>query len=459
MPPRDDRPRARDDARGPSRAKPGAGPPSRAVAGGPPKKKASGSRAPRPLSERRAGNQAPHRERREGRSAPAATGPMRLQRALARSGVTSRRAADTLVAEGRVTVNGEPATVGQVVDPARDTIAVDGQAIAAVAPREWLVLHKPPGVLTTRADPEGRPTVFDLVPDRPGLTYVGRLDYMTEGVLLFTTDGDAAHRLTHPSSEVERTYLAVVRGNAPAAVRTLRHGLVLEDGPVEATQVDARPLGNRRWEFELTIAEGRTREVRRICEALELTVERLVRVRFGPVRLGVLPSGEVRALNAAEGRVIDALTQGRSPRALEGAVGDELRAVGREAVRGESRPAPARGGSARGRDGQGREGRSREADRRDTRGRDTRERNARERNVRDQDQPAAVRRGPPARSRTLADRPPRERGASEHGSSGRGTSERSAPARGAPARSGPARGAPGREPRPPGRVPGGGRGR
>jgi pseudouridine synthase len=127
-----------------------------------------------------------------------------------------------------------------------------------VAPREWLVLHKPAGRAHHARRSRGRPTVFDLLPDRPGLTYVGRLDYMTAGVLLFTTDGDAAHRLTHPSREVERTYVAVVRGNAPAAVRTLRHGLTLDDGPVEATAVDARPLGNRRWEFELTIAEGRT---------------------------------------------------------------------------------------------------------------------------------------------------------------------------------------------------------
>jgi pseudouridine synthase len=261
---------------------------------------------------------------------------MRLQRALARSGVASRRAADALVAEGRVTVNGAPAEVGQVVNPGRDTIAVDGQPIARVAAREWLVLHKPAGVLTTRSDPEGRPTVYDLVPDRPGLTYVGRLDYMTEGVLLFTTDGDAAHRLTHPSRAVERTYIAVVRGNAPAAVRALRQGIELEDGPVEASAVEARPLGNRRWEFELTIAEGRNREVRRVCEALDLVVERLARVRFGPVRLGVLPLGEVRPLNASERRVIDALTESESP--LLGGAGDELRAVGRDGGR---RPAQA----------------------------------------------------------------------------------------------------------------------
>lgn len=264
----------------------------------PPKR---GTRAPRPLSER--GSRGPKAE------PPAAAGPMRLQRALARAGVSSRREADAMVAAGRVTVNGQSATVGQVVDPARDVIAVDGHRVEAPAPREWLVLNKPPGVLTTRDDPEGRPTVFDLVPNRRGLTYVGRLDYMTEGVLLFTTDGEGAHALTHPSREVERTYVAVVRGNAPAAVRALRHGIDLDDGPVRAASVEARPLGNRRWELELTITEGRTREVRRVCEALDLAVERLLRVRFGPVRLGTLPTGATRPLNGAERSVIDTLTR------------------------------------------------------------------------------------------------------------------------------------------------------
>jgi 23S rRNA pseudouridine2605 synthase len=142
--------------------------------------------------------------------------------------------------------------------------------------------------------------VFDLVPDRPGLTYVGRLDYLTEGVLLLTTDGDAAHALTHPSREVERTYVAVVRGRAEAAARAVRRGVVLEDGEVRARDVQVEPVGDGKWELTLTLTEGRNREVRRLCEAVGLQLDRLVRVRYGPVSLGDLPQGEARRLTRKE---------------------------------------------------------------------------------------------------------------------------------------------------------------
>jgi pseudouridine synthase len=142
--------------------------------------------------------------------------------------------------------------------------------------------------------------VFDLVPAAPGLTYVGRLDYLTEGVLLLTTDGDAAHVLTHPSSEIERTYVAIVRGNLRAAVAAAREGVELEDGVVEPKAVDGRSIGNRMSEFEVTLTEGKNREVRRLCEAVGLEVERLVRVRFGPIELGTLASGATRSLTTRE---------------------------------------------------------------------------------------------------------------------------------------------------------------
>ena len=237
---------------------------------------------------------------------------MRIQRALARAGVSSRRAAEALIAEGRVTVNGSVARTGQSVDPARDRITVDGKVIAAPAAAMWLVLNKPPGVVTTANDPEGRKTVFSLVPARPGLTYVGRLDYMTEGVLLMTTDGVAAHRLTHPSTEIERTYRVLVRGNGPAAVRAAHKGVELEDGLVYPRDVEAHSVSRGLWELDLTITEGRTREIRRLCEALELSVERLVRTRFGPVTLGTLPPGESRNLTRTEREIIDAIAHRRS---------------------------------------------------------------------------------------------------------------------------------------------------
>ncbi len=239
---------------------------------------------------------------------------MRIQRALARAGVASRRGADALVADGRVQVNGTIARTGQAVDPQRDRITVDGVPVTArrttPATATWIVLHKPAGVMTTAADPGGRRTVFDCVPPQqrvPGLTYVGRLDYLTEGVLVLTTDGDAAHRLTHPSRQVPRTYVVTVRGPVARAVQQIRRGVELDDGAVHALDVSTTPLGGARTALEITIGQGRTREVRRLCAAVGLSVERLVRTAFGPVRLGTLPSGAVRPLTPAERRAIEAI--------------------------------------------------------------------------------------------------------------------------------------------------------
>jgi 23S rRNA pseudouridine2605 synthase len=232
---------------------------------------------------------------------------MRIQRALARAGVLSRRKAEELVANGRVTVNGALAQVGQTVDPDRDVIKVDGERIGAAAPNEWFVLHKPAGVITSRHDPEGRRTVFDLAPARPGLTYVGRLDFLTEGVLLLTTDGAAAHRLTHPSHEVERTYVASVLGDGDIAVERARQGVELEDGIVRPKKIKGERIGRGRWELTITISEGRNREVRRLCEALGVQVDRLIRVKFGPVELGDLAPGKVRSLTKAERAALEKL--------------------------------------------------------------------------------------------------------------------------------------------------------
>ena len=226
---------------------------------------------------------------------------MRIHRALARAGIASRREAERMIADGRVMVNGEPARIGQSIDPSQDRVQVDKREVElAETERVWFVLNKPAGVMTTRKDPQGRRTVFDFVPSAPGLTYVGRLDYLTEGIVLFTNDGDAAHRLTHPSSRIERVYLATVRGNVREAAEEARAGVELEDGIVTPAWVHVRPLGERRWEFEVALREGRNREVRRLCEALGLEVERLVRTRFGPVLLGKLAPGVSRPLTTRE---------------------------------------------------------------------------------------------------------------------------------------------------------------
>ena len=243
---------------------------------------------------------------------------MRLHRALARAGLASRRRAELLIGEGRVRVNGAIAHIGQGVDPGADLVEVDGRRVSlrAVAPT-WIVLHKPAGVMTTRSDPQRRRTVFELVKDVPGLVYVGRLDLGTEGVLLLTTDGEAANRLTHPRSGIERIYVATVTGDARAAAQRAKRGVMLHDGLVLPKRVAARAAPGGNWYFEVVIAEGRKREVRRLCRELGLRVQRLVRTSFGPVTLGSLPPGATRPLTAKERAALGKLV-GRSLDEVEG---------------------------------------------------------------------------------------------------------------------------------------------
>jgi 23S rRNA pseudouridine2605 synthase len=222
---------------------------------------------------------------------------MRLAKHLARAGIASRRGAETLVADGRVTVDG-----AVVTDPARDvtgqeTIAVDGDAVRDFGARVVYALNKPAGVVSTARDTHGRRTVVDLVASAERLYPVGRLDADTTGLILLTNDGDLAYALTHPSFEVPRTYRARVEGRPDErALRALREGVELDDGRTAPARV--RRIGAH--ELELTIHEGRKRQIRRMCAAVGHPVLALRRVAFGPLRLGELEPGHTRQLTAAE---------------------------------------------------------------------------------------------------------------------------------------------------------------
>ena len=228
---------------------------------------------------------------------------IRLQRVLAGAGVASRRACEELISAGRVTVDGAVVTtLGTRVDPERSVIHVDGVRVVTNSDRVYLALNKPRGMLTTLSDPQGRPCVGDVVRDRTErLFHVGRLDADSEGLLLLTNDGELAHRLTHPSHGVAKTYLAEVAGPLPRGVgRTLRQGIELEDGIAAATAFRVLDRVGQRLLVEVEVTEGRNRLVRRLLAAVDLPVERLVRTRIGPVLLGELRPGRSRVLTPAE---------------------------------------------------------------------------------------------------------------------------------------------------------------
>jgi 23S rRNA pseudouridine2605 synthase len=267
---------------------------------------------------------------------------VRLQKLLAEAGIASRRGAERLIQSGRVRVNGEAVVeLGAHADPERDRISVDGREIGRAEPKRYVLLHKPAGYLTTREDPRGRQRVYDLLPDLGvRLHSVGRLDYDAEGLLLLTNDGDLTYRLTHPRHAVPRVYHVWVDGRADRTVlAALRDGVVLEDGPARPEEVlvlsgldggptpggegrartgrrPAEPAGERARRGEgtpagdrqrvgqtwlaVTLREGRYREVKRLCRAVGLRVRRLVRVAYGPLRLGRLAPGTWRDLTPCE---------------------------------------------------------------------------------------------------------------------------------------------------------------
>lgn len=223
----------------------------------------------------------------------------RLQKTLARAGYGSRRACELLIVAGRVTVDGHVAELGNRVRPDTQLICVDGKLAATMQQKVYLLLNKPDGVVTTAQDPQGRPTVLELVESPVRVFPVGRLDMNTEGLLILTNDGRLAHLLTHPSTGVAKEYLVRVEGDpSPAALRRLREGVELEDGLTSPAQVSRVSEGLLR----IVIHEGRNRQVRRMCAAVNHEVTRLVRTRIGPLHDPTLSPGSFRHLSQREVR-------------------------------------------------------------------------------------------------------------------------------------------------------------
>ncbi|MBA3021103.1 pseudouridine synthase [Propionicimonas sp.] len=233
---------------------------------------------------------------------------IRLQKALAQAGVASRRVGENLIHAGRVEVNGKVVEgQGMRVDPTRDVIRVDGVRIPPQRNTQYLVLNKPRGVISAMEDPHGRPTLAQYVPEGVRLFHVGRLDSDTEGLLLLTNDGDFAQRMTHPSYEVSKTYLAEVDGAiTEATLKRLRGGIELEDGPIKPDDVKLVQRADERSMVQVTLHSGRNRIVRRMFDAIDHPVRRLSRLSIGPVKLGDLRSGATRELTREElGALLD----------------------------------------------------------------------------------------------------------------------------------------------------------
>jgi 23S rRNA pseudouridine2605 synthase len=227
----------------------------------------------------------------------------RLQKVLARAGIGSRRVCEDMIAEGRISVNGELVREqGRRVDPQTDQITVDGQRIDVRNDRVTYAMNKPSGVLTAMSDDRNRPTVGDMVGDlAPGLVHVGRLDQDTEGLLLLTTDGELAHRLAHPSYLVRKTYLAQVSGSVPRDLgKRLRAGIELEDGPVAVDGFQLMDTHAGQSVVEIVLHEGRKRIVRRLLAEVGLPVSRLTRTAVGPIELARMRTGSIRRLTVQE---------------------------------------------------------------------------------------------------------------------------------------------------------------
>jgi len=227
---------------------------------------------------------------------------IRLNKYLSQQGLASRRQADTLISEGKVLVNDQPAKLGTTIDPDKDTVKFLGKVVVSNKPElETYLVYKPLGYVSTTSDPQGRPTVTSLVKSSTRLYPIGRLDQDSEGLILLTNDGDLAYRLTHPKHHVPKTYHALVTGNVtPAKLNRLRRGVMLKDGRTAPAQIEViRPQGNKSL-LSITIFEGRNRQIRRMFSTQKLEVEKLKRVSIGELELGDLKPGNSKKLDTKD---------------------------------------------------------------------------------------------------------------------------------------------------------------
>lgn len=228
---------------------------------------------------------------------------IRLQKVLSDNGVLSRRKAEDAIAAGRVTVNGRPAKLGQKIDARRDIIAIDGERVdlRARVHKVYLMLYKPRGWVTTLSDEMGRHCVAELVKNAPAKVYpIGRLDKNSEGMLLLTNDGEFANFIMHPSHHISKTYRVTVGDVEENQLVQLSAGVMLDDGPTQPTQIQVLDKAPGRTVLQIVLHEGRNRQIRRMCEAVGLTVARLKRTSVGPLKLGMLAPGKWRELTPVE---------------------------------------------------------------------------------------------------------------------------------------------------------------
>ena len=289
---------------------------------------------------------------------------VRLHKAIAAAGIASRRAAERLIAQGKVTVNGQVVTaMGTTVDPSRDLVRVDGQELPRLESRRYILLYKPREILCTRSDPQGRKTVYDLLPRELsyGLHSVGRLDYDAEGLLLLTDDGDLTQALTHPSRHVPKVYLVKFKGKvSPVAITKLRNGVALEDGdtlPTEVHPVEVKGAVSNSW-LRIVLREGRRNQIKRMGDAVDHQVLRIIRIAVGPLKLpDQMGQGHYRPLKGSEVRALKRAAdeaQGAERPSREG-IGQKAAPSRRRVRPGSSRPQSKRPGQgkARGAGGKG----------------------------------------------------------------------------------------------------------